>query len=100
MVRRGFESDAAHLAADRMGPGGPNHAIPVSKAGAAIVRAVERRARRAYAPRWILPLLLGRTLFQPLQERQAVRMGVADILDRASHEHPHLTTDQPREHHL
>lgn len=100
MVRRGFESEAGHQAADRMGPVGPNHAVPVSKAGKAIVRAIEKRARRAYAPRWVVGVLLGRTLVQPLQEREAIRKGVDDVLAQARQEPAKLTTEQPHEHHL
>ena len=55
------------------------------EAGRAIVRAIERRARRAYAPRWVpIPLAL-RGMLQPLLERrnhdaveQAVRLAEAE----------------------
>lgn len=100
MVRRGFESEAAHKVADRMGAVGPNHAVPVSKAGQAIVRAIEKRARFAYAPRWVIGMLLGRTLVQPLQERQALRQGIDDVIAQARQETATLTTAQPHEHHL
>jgi NAD(P)-dependent dehydrogenase (short-subunit alcohol dehydrogenase family) len=100
MVRRGFDTEAASLAAKRMGPGGPNHSVPVSKAGAAIVRGIERRARYAYAPRWIIAPLLARTIIQPLQEKAMIRRGVADVLEAAAREESTLTTAQPREHHL
>lgn len=100
MVRRGFESAAAVKAAERMGPIGPNRAVPVSKAGRAIVRAMERRARYAYAPRWVIGMLLGRTIVQPIQESQAQRRGVEDMLAEARAEEAVLTTEQPREHHL
>jgi NAD(P)-dependent dehydrogenase (short-subunit alcohol dehydrogenase family) len=100
MVRRGFDSEAASLAAKRLGPGGPNHSVPVSKAGAAIVRGIERRARYAYAPRWIIAPLLARTIIQPLQEKAMIKRGVADVLEAAAREESTLTTAQPREHHL
>lgn len=100
MVRKGFETDAGREAADRMGLVGPNHAIPVSKAGKAIVRAIESRARRAYAPRWVIGMLQGRTLIQPLQEREAIRQGAGDVIEHARHETATLTTEQPHEHHL
>lgn len=100
MVRRGFESESAHLAADRMGPGGPNHSVPVSKAGAAIVRGIERRARYAYAPRWIIAPLLFRTAIQPLQEKAMLKRGVSDIVEAARRDEQTLTTPQPHEHHL
>jgi NAD(P)-dependent dehydrogenase (short-subunit alcohol dehydrogenase family) len=95
MVRRGFESESGKQAAERMGPIGPNRAVPVSKAGAAIVRAIEKRARFAYAPRWVIGMLLGRTLIQPLQEKQSIREGVSDVIEQARHEETKLTTEQP-----
>jgi NAD(P)-dependent dehydrogenase (short-subunit alcohol dehydrogenase family) len=95
MVRRGFDSDAGRKAADRLGPAGPNHAVPVSKAGAAIVRGIERRARFVYAPRWVLAMLLARTIVQPLQERQAARQGTAELMAEAALEPATLTTEQP-----
>jgi NAD(P)-dependent dehydrogenase (short-subunit alcohol dehydrogenase family) len=97
MVRRGFESESGQQAAQRMGPIGPNHAVPVSKAGRAIVRAIESRARRAYAPRWVIAMLQGRTLIQPLQERQAIREGVSEVIEQARREEVKLTTEQPAE---
>jgi NAD(P)-dependent dehydrogenase (short-subunit alcohol dehydrogenase family) len=100
MVRRSFDTEAAHMAADRMGPGGPNHSVPVSRAGAAIVRGIERRARYAYAPRWIIVPLLARTIIQPLQERAMIRRGVADVVEAAARDEQTLTTAQPHRHHL
>jgi hypothetical protein len=42
----------------------------VESAGRALVRAIERRARKAYAPRWVpIPLAL-RGMLQPLLEKQ------------------------------
>jgi NAD(P)-dependent dehydrogenase (short-subunit alcohol dehydrogenase family) len=95
MVRRGFETEVGQASADRMGPVGPNHAVPVSRAGRAIIRGIERRARFAYAPRWVIVPLLARTLLQPLQERQAIRQGVDDIIQQAKQEPAKLTTEQP-----
>jgi NAD(P)-dependent dehydrogenase (short-subunit alcohol dehydrogenase family) len=95
MVRRGFESEAAGIAAKKMGPGGPNHSAPVSKAGAAIVRGIERRARYVYAPRWIIAPLLARTIFQPLQEKATIKRGITDVLDAAARDESKLTTEQP-----
>jgi NAD(P)-dependent dehydrogenase (short-subunit alcohol dehydrogenase family) len=100
MVRRGFETDAGKKFADRMGAVGPNHSIPVSRAGKAIVRAIEKRARFAYAPRWVIGMLLGRTIIQPLQEKQAIRQGVEEMIAEAKQEPATLTTEQPREHHI
>jgi NAD(P)-dependent dehydrogenase (short-subunit alcohol dehydrogenase family) len=42
---------------------------PLSDAGAAIVRGIERRARVVYAPGWVLPVLWARGILQPLGER-------------------------------
>ena len=100
MVRRGFEGESGHMIADRMGPVGPNHSIPVSRAGKAIVRGIEKRSRYVYAPRWVKAILMGRTVIQPLQEKGIQRQGVEDILARAREEPQELTTAQPREHHL
>jgi NAD(P)-dependent dehydrogenase (short-subunit alcohol dehydrogenase family) len=97
MVRKGFETESGREAAERMGPIGPSRAVPVAKAGAAIVRAIEKRARFAYAPRWVIGMLLARTLIQPIQERQAIRRGVADVIDHARNEPATLTTEQPAE---
>jgi hypothetical protein len=42
----------------------------VGDAGRGVVRVVERRARKAYAPRWVpIPLAL-RGMLQPLLEKQ------------------------------
>ncbi|MCW2991376.1 MAG: short-chain dehydrogenase/reductase [Solirubrobacterales bacterium] len=95
MVQRGFESEAGRQAARRMGPVGPNHAIPVSRAGKVIVRGIEERKRQVYAPGWVKAMLMGRTLIQPLSERQAVRQGVAEVLAQARTEPAVLTTEQP-----
>ena len=100
MVRRGFESESGQHAAELMGPAGPKRSIPVSRAGKVIVRAIERRSRYAYAPRWVLPILLARSIVQPLQERGMRAQDIKQVLEEASHEQAHLTTDQPREHHL
>lgn len=95
MVRRGFDSDSGRKAADSMGFFGPNHAVPVSRAGAAIVRGIERRARYVYAPRWVLAMLLGRTILQPLQDLGVRRQDMATILAEAQREPAALTTEQP-----
>ena len=42
---------------------------PLSDAGEAIVRGIERRARKVYAPRWVLPVPWARGILQPLAER-------------------------------
>jgi len=96
MVQRGFDSESGREAARRLGPLGPDHAVPVSRAGAAIVRGIERRSRVVTAPRIVGPMLLARALIQPLQERGAIRQGVDDVLEQARREPVTLTTEQPR----
>jgi len=95
MVRRGFETPSGRQFADLLGATGPNHAIPVSRAGSAIVRAIEKRSRRAYAPRWVVLMLQGRTLVQPMAEKQALRQDVEAIIAQSRAEDAHLTTEQP-----
>lgn len=73
MVRKsmGTEASAAMTAGQ---PGFITRPVPVEHAIDAIVRGVERRARRVYAPRWILPALLAGGAFQQLVDR-GVRSG-------------------------
>jgi hypothetical protein len=54
----------------------------VSKAGEAIVRGIERRARRVYYPRWIIGPLLVPSLFQRVVELGAARQGAYDTIRR------------------
>jgi NAD(P)-dependent dehydrogenase (short-subunit alcohol dehydrogenase family) len=73
MVRGAFDHPAAAEAnrrLERLAPAFVTRRLPVGRAGAAIVRGVERRSRRVYAPRWILPALLAPGLLaQPLLDR-------------------------------
>jgi NAD(P)-dependent dehydrogenase (short-subunit alcohol dehydrogenase family) len=55
---------------------------PVSKAGAVIVRGIERRARRVYYPPWILPMLLAPAPFQRAIELGMARQGVYDVIQK------------------
>lgn len=87
LVRRSFDDPAASASLAAM-PGFASRPIPVARAGEAIARGVERRARMVYAPRWVLPALLAPGLFLPLVERisashaaEAVR--IANARDRA-----------------
>jgi short-subunit dehydrogenase len=89
MVRNALdESPARGL---RENSPGPIRAVaPLSEAGSAIVRAVERRARRAYAPRWVPAALMFRTVLQPLLEKrnraaieEAVRIAEAEASAQA-----------------
>jgi NAD(P)-dependent dehydrogenase (short-subunit alcohol dehydrogenase family) len=69
MVRESLDESPARLLRENA-PGPVSGVSSVESAGRAIVRAVERRARKAYAPRWVpIPLAL-RGLLQPLLERQ------------------------------
>jgi NAD(P)-dependent dehydrogenase (short-subunit alcohol dehydrogenase family) len=73
MVREGLAHPAAAEANRRMErimPGFATRPLPVGRAGEAIARGIERRSRRVYAPRWILPALLAPGLFgQPFIDR-------------------------------
>ena len=83
MVRESLDEPPRRCCA-RARPG-RSAAWPRSAAGRAIVRAIERRARKVYAPRWVpIPLAL-RGVLQPLLERrnhdaieEAVRMAEAE----------------------
>ena len=55
---------------------------PVSKAGEAIVRGIERRARRVYYPPWIIAPLLAPGAFQRLVELGMARRGAYDTISR------------------
>ena len=89
MVRESFEESAAKLMREST-PGPVRAVASVDKAGRAVVRAVERRARIAYAPRWV-PIPLGlRGILQPLFEKgnrdtieQAVKLAEAEAGGRA-----------------
>jgi len=92
MVRRGFERASAQRAKERLR--GPLKPPPVSVAGAAVVRGVEKRARFVYAPRWVLPALYLRTLLQPLSERGARDAELVETMRLAEAEATELTTPQ------
>ena len=94
MVRRGFERASAQRAKERLR--GPLRPPPVSVAGAAIARGVEKRARHVYAPRWVLPALYLRTLLQPLSERGASDEEIVETIRLAAQEPTELTTPQRR----
>jgi NAD(P)-dependent dehydrogenase (short-subunit alcohol dehydrogenase family) len=71
-------------------PGPMRRPLPVGAAGRAVVRGVERRANRVYAPRWVPALLRARGLGGPLETLaarhprlvEAVRQGEAAAGDR------------------
>jgi NAD(P)-dependent dehydrogenase (short-subunit alcohol dehydrogenase family) len=69
MVRDSLDESPAKLLRENT-PGPLRGVASVESAGRAIVRAIERRARKAYAPRWVpIPLAL-RGMLQPLLEKQ------------------------------
>jgi len=71
--------------------------VPVARAGEAIVRAVERRARIAYAPGFVGPLLWLRTLLQPLGDARIARQaGMAEAMALADAEPAALSTPAPQ----
>jgi NAD(P)-dependent dehydrogenase (short-subunit alcohol dehydrogenase family) len=95
MVRKGFSTPAGQGFAKKMGPMGPNHSIPVERAGEVIVRGIEKRARQIVAPRRVKALIMARTLIQPLSEKGAAARGFDDLAAQARAEKPVLTTEQP-----
>jgi NAD(P)-dependent dehydrogenase (short-subunit alcohol dehydrogenase family) len=69
MVRDSLDQSPAKVLRENT-PGPVSGVASVESAGRAIVRAIERRARKAYAPRWVpIPLAL-RGMLQPLLEKQ------------------------------
>jgi NAD(P)-dependent dehydrogenase (short-subunit alcohol dehydrogenase family) len=77
MVRDSFEQSPTKLMREST-PGPVRSVTSVEEAGRAIVRAIERRARKAYAPRWVpIPLAL-RGILQPLLEK-----GNHDTIEKA-----------------
>jgi NAD(P)-dependent dehydrogenase (short-subunit alcohol dehydrogenase family) len=87
MVRDAYEHPASQ-AARRDAPKWISQPIPVSAAGAAIVRGVEGRRARVWAPRWVGAALALRGVLMPLLERRQLR-------DAASAEALELAAQQP-----
>jgi NAD(P)-dependent dehydrogenase (short-subunit alcohol dehydrogenase family) len=84
MVREGLDSPAANVLRDAT-PGPFSKTAPLSAAGRAIERGVERRADKVWAPRWVLPMTWLRGIMQPLSQRsnqdrieEAVKLAEAD----------------------
>jgi NAD(P)-dependent dehydrogenase (short-subunit alcohol dehydrogenase family) len=69
MVRNALDESPARGLRENS-PGPISSIAPLSDAGRAIVRAIERRARRAYAPRWVPAVLALRGVLQPLLEKR------------------------------
>lgn len=72
LVRRSFEQPATQVMQDSM-PGFLRRPVPLERAIDTIDRAVATRAARAWAPRFVGPMLKLRGLFQPLSERRIAR---------------------------
>jgi NAD(P)-dependent dehydrogenase (short-subunit alcohol dehydrogenase family) len=84
MVRDSLDTSPAKRLREES-PGPVSGVASVESAGRALVRAIERRARKAYAPRWVpIPLAL-RGVLQPLLERQN-RDAVAEAVKLADAE--------------
>lgn len=84
MVKDSFEESSVKLLRENT-PGPIRSVATVESAGRAIVRAIERRARKAYAPRWVpIPLAL-RGMLQPLLEKQN-REAIAEAVKLADAE--------------
>ena len=72
LVRRGYSQPAAARVKEVL-PSLISRPIPVGRAGAAIVRGIERRAKRVYAPRWVPALLATRGISGPSHDLLARR---------------------------
>ena len=88
MVREGLDSPAARILRDST-PGPFSKTAPLSAAGRAIERGVERRADKVWAPRWVLPMTWLRGILQPLTGRanqdkiaEAVQLAERDAGER------------------
>jgi NAD(P)-dependent dehydrogenase (short-subunit alcohol dehydrogenase family) len=80
MVRDAFASPAAAHGLSGL-PAIIRTPIPVSKAGEAIVRGVEHRADRVYAPGWVPALLAMRGFGGPLERMVARNRHLADAVE-------------------
>jgi NAD(P)-dependent dehydrogenase (short-subunit alcohol dehydrogenase family) len=72
LVRHSFEHPATKVMQSTM-PGFLRRPVPLSRAVDTIERAVERRAARAWAPRFVGPMLALRGILQPLTELRVMR---------------------------
>jgi NAD(P)-dependent dehydrogenase (short-subunit alcohol dehydrogenase family) len=84
MVRQGLDHPSADVMREAT-PGPFSKTAPLSAAGKAIERGVERRADKVWAPRWVLPMTWLRGILQPLSQRgnqdkiaEAVRLAEAE----------------------
>jgi NAD(P)-dependent dehydrogenase (short-subunit alcohol dehydrogenase family) len=86
MVRDAFDHPAAQRSR-RNAPGAFTKPIPVAESGKAIVRGVEGRRARVWAPRWVGAVLALRGIAMPLLERRQLRdADAAAALDLAAAE--------------
>jgi NAD(P)-dependent dehydrogenase (short-subunit alcohol dehydrogenase family) len=84
MVRDAYDHPASQRAR-RDAPQWISRPIPVSAAGAAIVRGVEGRRARVWAPRWVGAALALRGVLMPLLERRQLRdAGSAEAIELAA----------------
>jgi NAD(P)-dependent dehydrogenase (short-subunit alcohol dehydrogenase family) len=84
MVRDAYDHPASQRAR-RDAPQWAARPIPVSEAGAAIVRGVEGRRARVWAPRWVGAVLALRGIVMPLIERRQLRdNGSSEAYDLAA----------------
>jgi NAD(P)-dependent dehydrogenase (short-subunit alcohol dehydrogenase family) len=74
MVREAFAQRGADRLTERS-PAFMLRPLPVAVAGKAIADGIERRARRVYAPKWILPALMASGTFQHVADAGTRRAG-------------------------
>jgi NAD(P)-dependent dehydrogenase (short-subunit alcohol dehydrogenase family) len=84
MTAQAFAAESTSRLRDTS-PGAFRRLVPVSEAGRAIVRGVERRARTVYAPRWVPIALRLRGVLQPLLEKGS-REAIAEAVKAAEAE--------------
>jgi NAD(P)-dependent dehydrogenase (short-subunit alcohol dehydrogenase family) len=89
MVREAFAQRGADRLTERT-PSFMARPLPVSVAGKAVADGIERRSRRVYAPKWILPALLASGAFQHLADAGTRRGGLEQVIAEVegAPEHP------------
>lgn len=86
-MARGAQSDRVVRSLMRLGPSFASGALTPDQAAAAVVRGMERRARRVCAPGWVLPIVLAPGLLEPLYAPLLRRALVSGSLgDASSHQ--------------
>lgn len=94
LVREGLKRPGAQKASETMGP--IMRPVPVSAAGRAIVRGIERRANKVYTPGWVLPLLYLRGFIAPLFDRRNMRPAFVEAI-RLTEEGENLSQPAPQQ---